>query len=645
MCGILPPNGDRCAPIVRIAGETDTHLPGALDISPRAWSYVHGAVPQPCTTGLNAHSSRPSGGMVLQMKNPHIRLRGRSFYWRRRVPASLLALLGRCEFVFALGTRSFDEALLKARRLTVAADEVFAMLDRKSELTRAAATPIARDWFLAELAEMEGCVADEGPRNHARLEKLDKLLPLLTAYRQSVLVRNSTDFMDGVAKQCLEDRGLDCVPTSPEFGHLKLLLLRAHAEAIRHYERWLEGDFTVSPTDQLLRGTDLHSERAASAPSVEGNPKQSSPAQTGTPFSVLAAKFATEMEGSQQWRGQTAKQNRLTYRLFVEVLGDQPLRSYSRRDVAKFYDTIRELPRTYGKSVKDKDKSISELVAGAPGRPTLSTTTLARHMRALSALFNWGAKRGEFEGTNPATGFGERRKGRARDQRNAWTPSQLRTLFQSPIYTGCRSENWCNSRGNLIPRTSPRFWVPLIGAFTGMRVDEICQLYVTDIRCDQELWYFDIRNEGEQRTKTDASVRRVPIHDELARCGFFEYLEAVRAKKHRELFPTLIRGGADNKPSHAFVKWFSRYRARLTDCSDVCFHSFRHTVKTALLQAGVERHIANDLLGHEHDGMDARYYKGSLLSQLKAAVDCLQYPGLDLTHLYWPSVRTPARQP
>ena len=63
-----------------------------------------------------------------------------------------------------------------------------------------------------------------------------------------------------------------------------------------------------------------------------------------------------------------------------------------------------------------------------------------------------------------------------------------------------------------------RFWVPLIALFSGMRMNEICQLDVSDIRCVDGVDCFVItsRSNGggaDKKVKTSTSERFVPIAD------------------------------------------------------------------------------------------------------------------------------------
>ena len=101
--------------------------------------------------------------------------------------------------------------------------------------------------------------------------------------------------------------------------------------------------------------------------------------------------------------------------------------------------------------------------------------------------------------------------------------------------------------------------------------------------------YFHITNEGEsQSLKNDGSKRRVPVHSDLIRIGFLEYVATLRKQKCTRLFPKLQKG--ENGFGKTVGKWFSQFIRSLgiTDPA-IVLHSARHTVTTRLHAAGVPR--------------------------------------------------------
>jgi integrase len=65
------------------------------------------------------------------------------------------------------------------------------------------------------------------------------------------------------------------------------------------------------------------------------------------------------------------------------------------------------------------------------------------------------------------------------------------------------------------------------------------------------------------------------------------------------------------------------------------FHSFRHTFKSGLKNAGVKKSMRDDLCGHADNSAGAGYEHGQPIEAMKAALEKLQFDGFVL------GVRTP----
>jgi integrase len=143
--------------------------------------------------------------------------------------------------------------------------------------------------------------------------------------------------------------------------------------------------------------------------------------------------------------------------------------------------------------------------------------------------------------------------------------------------------------------------------------------------------------------KTETSLRAVPIHPELIRIGFMDFVEHARASdgQSARLFPHL-RQGSKGGYGEAFSKWFGRYKRSLGISNEKSvFHSFRHGFKDALRSAGVNEDVNDALTGHGGGNPVARGYGWEDMarrfgfSTLNIAVEKARYPGLDLSSLRW----------
>lgn len=198
-------------------------------------------------------------------------------------------------------------------------------------------------------------------------------------------------------------------------------------------------------------------------------------------------------------------------------------------------------------------------------------------------------------------------------------------IFCSSIYTGCRSEQRRLMAGNLILRDG-RFWVPLIAAYSGARLEEICQLHAADIREFDGVWCMVVEPGDGKRLKNANSQRAIPLHPVLLNSGLLQHAEAMRKARHTNLFPELPRGGPDESFGFRFTKWFTTVRRELGIAEGRSFHSFRHSFDTFLQRAGADERHVGALLGHRPTTeTSGRYFKGFLGSQLFDAVCLLDY--------------------
>jgi integrase len=180
-------------------------------------------------------------------------------------------------------------------------------------------------------------------------------------------------------------------------------------------------------------------------------------------------------------------------------------------------------------------------------------------------------------------------------------------------------------------------WVPLIGLYTGMRLEEIGQLSPGDIKREsykdahgklRETAVIYVTEEGEgQGLKNSTSVRRVPVHRELVRAGFLKYAQSQTGNR---LFPEL-RANAVGRETAQLSKWFSALLRQDCDITDKrkAFHSFRHTFKDVMREHGVAEDVSDALTGHT-TGNIARNYGGAFypLRPLCEALERFEIHGL-----------------
>ena len=161
-----------------------------------------------------------------------------------------------------------------------------------------------------------------------------------------------------------------------------------------------------------------------------------------------------------------------------------------------------------------------------------------------------------------------------------------------------------------------------------MRLGEIIQLDITDIKTDEGVLYFDVNDDGEKSLKNASSRRKVPVHPTLIELGFNYYVKASKKAGHQRVFEEAPVTKAGNI-SDITSKKFGRYIESIGIKHDkLTFHSLRHTfIDYASKQAKLSDHVIKPLVGHADNSITHGTY-GSKLSvpELYEAIEKIQYP-------------------
>jgi integrase len=352
------------------------------------------------------------------------------------------------------------------------------------------------------------------------------------------------------------------------------------------------------------------------------------------PLSFAVAQYRAE----QMTSGVTVKtthQITQTLRMFQELHGDLPMGRLGREHVVAFKAALLKLPRSYGQSPLYAGKPLPQILrmAAEAGEqePPITGKTVNRHLSMVSSFYRWAGTHGFGVPEDGASKLmvKKRRKHTARQERDPFSPSELAILFGSPLWTGCRSEGRRLEQGSLIIKDA-RYWVPLISVYAGLRLEEVCQLRLTDLTQWDGAWFFRLRDTPETPLKTLAAARDVPVHPTLISLGLIEYRQQLLAMPVRpaQLFPDLLKRDKFGDCSPPVSKWFTRYRRDLGLVRPkIAFHSLRHTFKDALERARVRAIVMDSLMGHgeDRDDMSKRYGGSADRAELIDAIQAVRY--------------------
>ena len=338
--------------------------------------------------------------------------------------------------------------------------------------------------------------------------------------------------------------------------------------------------------------------------------------QDSQKISEVAQTYIQDRKG--RWEAKTRMMQEAALRLFQEIIGDKAVAGVSRDDGRTFRDTVAKLPPNMGK--RFTGMSIEAVLALKPEPMSLKNTN--KILSAVSAFFNWAVEE-KLIPENPVKGLKLASSKRADQEREAFSNSDLMALFKlSPLYQGCLSERQRDQSGGRIIKDA-KYWLPLIGLYSGMRLEEIAQLQVQDLREVDGIWVFDVNGKGDKKVKTQQSERLVPVHSKLIEMGLIQYCNQVKGS---QLWPELKRGN-DGFYSSPFSKWFGRYKKKVgIDNPKVTFHSLRHTFINALKQHGVEEAKIKELVGHKETSITmGRYGKRYEPRALSTTIELLTF--------------------
>jgi integrase len=291
----------------------------------------------------------------------------------------------------------------------------------------------------------------------------------------------------------------------------------------------------------------------------------------------------------------TLEGHRQRVRVFIERCGDLPLASVTRAIASDFLSQI-------GKSNR----------------------TINNYGTTLACIFRSAKDRGRFSGENPFERH--RRKVSKKTNRVPFEIGELQTIFDAlprdvkPVR---------HSPESALP------WITLIGTFTGMRLEEISQLTIADIRVENTnggtTTVIAIHNGTGNQLKNESAVRLVPVHSELVRQGLLDYVKAL--PQGSMVFPGLKR--RKSKGDKIGARIGELFRKKLVALNlkreGLCFHSLRHTVAGRLDAAQARKTDAARILGHAIEGETfGTYSDGPGIKVLAGVIETITYPGLKL---------------
>ncbi|QCP48337.1 hypothetical protein FAZ95_03535 [Trinickia violacea] len=290
---------------------------------------------------------------------------------------------------------------------------------------------------------------------------------------------------------------------------------------------------------------------------------------------------------------------------FEACIGNHPLSGLTEAHVRHFIETCIVREKTSPRRVRGAVVLLASVVSTAiRGRVTpLRKNPFTTALKSFAPVTN---------DTNP---FG-----------HAFSTDELNQLYTSPLYV----QGQLPRKGGL----EAAFWLPLLGQFTGIRLERLCHLRRCDVVQHNGVWCLCLRV---QRLHHPLEVRKVPLHSTLLELGWLDFVRTGRLSDNAAwLFPDLCVNSYGRR-SATFAMWFKSY---LDDSGlggrRLTFHSFRSTFAAFAKRSGLCDDAVRQFLGFA-SGITAEGKEAAVedlsFELLVQAMNRLEFPGLELDHL------------
>ena len=229
--------------------------------------------------------------------------------------------------------------------------------------------------------------------------------------------------------------------------------------------------------------------------------------------------------------------------VFGEMVGrTTPVAELRQMAVTNFMRDICRLPDKWARRI-DAGESIASMLASAPDKVMSPSTYEANYRGPLGTFLAAAARDFGDEGFRTLSVKNIKYTGNRapeEDQQRPLTDAELVALFEGEEFQRIAAN----------PSQEPLYWLLVSMLFTGARPRELCQLNPqVDFGTIEGHFYIDLDENtpagaGVKKSVKTGETRRLPLHTELVRLGFPEYLQSLKDGGGDRLFPSWrVKGG------------------------------------------------------------------------------------------------------
>ena len=543
--------------------------------------------------------------MVLSMSRPQLRKEAHVYRFRKRVPADLVAVVGRREIVFSLRTSDPKEAKRLHSEELAKLESHWADLRRHPPNGTLGTKPQEAEANAAPPTLTEREAAERGQWMYAHWLGLHRENPTQQKFWPTNLYRHLWRTPPGRVESC--DNGRTTVRA--------VLDLRS-AEKVDELQKWcrLQAETVLDLHD--VDADELSTLRVAKAIA----------AQVQRASLTLAALARGEPEGAitvSQASAWSASKPAVRPALLSELIeawwreAERTGKSPSTRE--SYTNTMRQLHAFLGhedahRVTADDVRRFRDFRLASKkrnGEPLSAATVKNSDLAALKSVFGWAVADGRLT-DNPAVDVNVARVAKVKLREREFTSEEARAILRASSHL---------QPGRELPQTlAAKRWIPWVLAFTGARVGEIAQMRRQDFRLTQieghpeGVWVLRITPEaGAVKTK---QAREVPLHPQLLELGFLAFVESVREER---LFLVPDGEGGIAGPLQAVKNRLGEFaREHVSDRGVSPNHGWRHRFRTVATEAGISGNVIDALCGWSARSVGDRYGSVSLKTRADA---------------------------
>ena len=300
--------------------------------------------------------------------------------------------------------------------------------------------------------------------------------------------------------------------------------------------------------------------------------------------------------------------------LFKFFHPSKDITTISRDDLLKFRNTLALIPTKLNQKAKYKDKSLEQIIHIGKNDPKLSQVTIQKYMIRVIQFFKY-CYNSDYISKSIINDLNVKVEINPMERKVLpYSKDEANSIFK--IVQNFKDANKSPSKRI---NANDLYYITMIAAYSGMRINEIVQLRARDIVQHNNVLCFSINRDDGKSTKNINSIRLVPVHSKLIELGLMEFVKQ-RASTNKSIFKVSNKDFSEIFRSQIQRKLISNDKQKT-------FYSFRHYFIDTLVQQEVEPNIIAQIVGHEkqYKILLGTYATNINTSVLKAKVEMVSY--------------------